>query len=66
MKSTFECNRINTHYYDCGCLPCQSRLAFCKCSNCIIRKTKWSGRFTDDRDFSKYPSLQQLIDLENK
>ena len=64
MKQAFECNR-NNHYYDCGCLSCESRLAFCNCSSCIERKTKFSGRFTDNNDFSKYPPLQQLIDLES-
>jgi len=66
MKDRFECNRLTNHYYDCGCLPCESRLAFCKCSSCIERRTKFSGRFVDDRDFSKHSSLQQLVNLENK
>ena len=64
-KDEFDCNR-NNHYGDCGCLECQSRLAFCKCAACIIKKTKFSGRFVDGNDYSKYPPLQQLVDLENK
>ena len=65
IKHTFECNR-NDHFYDCGCLACQSRLAFCRCSSCIERKTRFSGRFVDGNDYSKYPTLQQLVDLENR
>ena len=66
MKDVFECNRINGHYYDCDCLGCQSRIAFCRCSACVERKTRFSGRFVDGNDYSKYPPLQQLVDLENK
>ena len=55
--------RENKHYHDCDCLECESKRAFCICSECITRRTKFSGKFTDGRDFSKYPSLQQLIDL---
>ena len=65
MKNSFECNRYK-HLYDCGCLPCLSRLAFCKCSSCVERRTRFSGRFVDHNDYSKYPPLQQLVDLENK
>ena len=65
MNQIFKCNR-NSHHYECGCLSCESRLAFCKCSSCIERRTRFSGRFADNNDFSKYPPLQQLIDLENK
>ena len=53
----------NGHYYDCLCLPCQSQRAFCTCSDCVERRTRFSGKFTDDRDFSRYPSMQQLVDL---
>ena len=56
----------NKHYYDCDCLQCETAKAFCKCSECILRRTKFSGRFTDGRDFSKYPTLQQLIDLNKE
>ena len=55
--------RENKHYHDCDCLECESKRAFCICSECITRRTKVSGKFTDGRDFSKYPSLQQLVDL---
>ena len=57
---------MSGHYYDCGCLPCQARLAFCRCSTCIERRTRFSGRFIDHNDYSRYPPLQQLVDLENK
>jgi hypothetical protein len=60
---TTKC-RENRHFHDCECLSCQSKRAFCTCTQCIIRRTRWSGRFTDSRDFSRYPSLQQLVDLE--
>ena len=56
----------NGHYYDCLCLPCQSQRAFCTCSECVERRTNFSGKFADDRDFSKYPAMQQLIDLNKK
>jgi len=65
MKQAFKCNK-NNHHYECCCLSCESRLAFCRCSYCIERKTRFSGRFADNNDFSKYPPLQQLVDLENK
>jgi len=55
--------RENKHYYDCDCLECEAKRAFCTCSECITRRTRFSGKFTDGRDFSKYPSLQQLVDL---
>ena len=58
--------RQNKHFHDCDCLQCQSRRAFCNCSECIERRTKFSGSSASDRDFSKYPSLQQLIDLEGR
>ena len=53
----------NKHYYDCDCLKCEANRAFCTCSECVLRRTKFSGQFADGRDFSRYPSLQQLIDL---
>ena len=58
--------RENKHYYDCKCLSCESKRAFCTCSECILRRTRFSGRSVNDRDFSRYPSLQQLIDLEGE
>ena len=65
MKKEPPCNLSkNKHPYICNCIKCQSLRAFCTCSACITRRTKFSGKFVDDRDFSKYPSLQQLIDLE--
>ena len=67
MKSDrFKCNQLKGHYKDCGCLSCESRLAFCKCSGCIERRTRFSGRFVDGNDYSKYPTLGQMIDLANK
>jgi len=64
MMDRFKCNR-NNHKYFCGCLACESRLALCKCSGCIERRTRFSGRFVDNNDYSKYPPLQQLVDLAN-
>ena len=58
--------RENKHYYDCDCLNCETNRAFCTCSECVLRRTKFSGQFTDGRDFSKYPSLQQLVDLNKE
>ena len=67
MKKASLCNqRKNKHPYHCECLQCESKRAFCTCSECILRRTRFSGRFTTDRDFSKNPSLQQLIDLEGR
>jgi len=39
-------------------------MEFCRCDECIARRTRFSGRFVDGNDYSKYPPLQQLIDLE--
>ena len=51
------------HFYDCDCLKCETNRAFCTCSVCITRRTRFSGKFVDDRDFSRYPTMQQLVDL---
>ena len=64
QKASLCKQRHNKHPYHCECLQCESTRAFCTCSECILRRTRFSGRFTTDRDFSKNPSLQQLIDLE--
>ena len=56
----------NKHAYYCECLQCETKKAFCTCSECILRRTGYSGRSSTDRDYSKNPSLQQLVDLENK
>tara|TARA_R100001530_G_C4275769_1_gene144224 strand:- start:475 stop:681 length:207 start_codon:yes stop_codon:yes gene_type:complete len=57
------------HDYYCLCIKCQSLRAFCKCERCQDRRKeelRTGGRSIDDRDFSKYPSMQQLVDLSNK
>ena len=58
-KNWFE----HRHFYDCGCLKCETNRAFCTYSVCITRRTRFSGKFVDDRDFSRYPTMQQLVDL---
>ena len=71
-KDKFKClwelavkNRAKgIHYRDCVCLPCQALLARCPCSFCIEKRTRFSGKSVNDRDFSRYPNLQQLIELE--